>query len=72
MPVKNFVRNPIDDCAKDGGEEFFTDYTAFFNRIPIESLKICNSNAMHLGKKFLAASFGAFPYRIPLLPPKYL
>ena len=29
----------------------------FFNRIPIETLKICNSNAMNLGKKFLAAIY---------------
>ena len=41
----------IDDCAKDGGEEFFTKMHCVFNRIPIESLKIYNSNAMHLGKK---------------------
>ena len=31
----------------------------FFNRIPIESVKICNSNVMHLGKKFIAAIFSA-------------
>ena len=50
----------IEDCAKDGSEEFFTEmHSAFFNRIPIGSLKICNSNAMHLGKKFLAAIFSA-------------
>ena len=42
--------NEIDDYAKDGGEEFLPKCTAFFNRIPLESLKICNSNAMHIGK----------------------
>ena len=34
----------------------------FFNRIPIESLKICYSNAMQLGQKFLAAIFSAILY----------
>ena len=29
---------------------FLPRFTAFFHRIPIESLKICNSSAMHLGK----------------------
>ena len=42
---------------------FLPRCTAFFNRIPVESLKICNSNAMHLGKKFLAAIFSAILYR---------
>ena len=41
---------------------FLPRCTAFFNQIPIESLKICNSNAMHLGKKFLAAIFSAILY----------
>ena len=41
---------------------FLPRCTAFFNRIPIESVKICNSNAMHLGKKFLAAIFSAILY----------
>ena len=40
------MRTSIDDCAKDGGEEFFTEIQC--NRIPIESLKICNSNAVHV------------------------
>ena len=38
---------------------FLPRCTAFFNPIPIESLKICDSNAMHLGKKLLAAIFSA-------------
>ena len=41
---------------------FFPRCTAFFNRIPIELLKICNLKAMHLGKKFLAAIFSAILY----------
>ena len=53
---------PIDDCAKDGGEEFLPSFTAFFNQIPIELLKICNSNVVHLGKKFLSAIFSAILY----------
>ena len=36
--------------------------TAFFERISIESLKIRNTNAMHLGKKFLDAIFSAIVY----------
>ena len=41
---------------------FLPRCTAFFNRILIESLKICYSNALHLGKKFLAAIFSAILY----------
>ena len=51
MSITELAISLIDDCAKDGGEEFLKRFTALFNRIPIESLKICNSNAMHLGKK---------------------
>ena len=54
--------NSIDDYAKDGGEELLPRCTAFFNRIPTESLWIRNSNAMHLGKKFLAAIFSVIVY----------
>ena len=32
--------SPFRDCAKDGGEEFLPRCTAFFNRIPIESVRI--------------------------------
>ena len=35
---------------------------AFFNRIPIDSLKISASNPMHLGKGFLAAIFSVLAY----------
>ena len=41
---------------------FLPRCTALFNRIPIESLRILNSNAMHLGKKFLAAIFSVIVY----------
>ena len=41
---------------------FLPRCTAFFNRIPMESLKICYSNAVHLGKKFLAAIFSAIHF----------
>ena len=40
----------------EGMEEALKIY-AFSNRIPIVSLKSRNSNAMHLGKKFLATIF---------------
>ena len=35
------------------------NFLPFFNRIPKESFLICNSNAMHLGNKFIAAIFSA-------------
>ena len=44
--------------------KFLPRCTAFFNQIPIESLKICNSNAIHLGKKFLTAIFSAIFYSV--------
>ena len=37
---------------------------AFYNRIPIDSLKIHHSNAMHLDKKFLAAIFSVIVYSL--------
>ena len=37
--------------------------TAPFNRIPRESSRIRNLNAVHLGKKFLAAIFNIIVYR---------
>ena len=52
----------IDDCAKDGGEEFFTKMHCVLNRIPIESFKIRNSSAVHLGEKFLSAILSAIVY----------
>ena len=45
----------FNDYAKDGGGESLPRCTTFFNRIHIESLKVGDSNAMHLGEKFLAA-----------------
>ena len=33
----------------------------FFNRVPIESLKICNSNAMNLGKNSSPPSLAQSP-----------
>ena len=38
---------------------FLPRCTVFFDRIPIESLRIRNSNAMYLGKKFPDAIFRA-------------
>ena len=46
-------------ALKMAARNFVLRCTTFFSRIPIESIKICNSNAMHLGKKFLAAIFSA-------------
>ena len=45
-----------------GARNFLPRCTALFNRIPIESLKICHSNAVHVGKKFLAAIVSAILY----------
>ena len=56
----------IHDYAKDGGEEFLPRCFAFYNRIPIDSLTIPDSNAMHLGKMFLAAIFSVIVYWQPL------
>ena len=54
--------HPIDDCLKDAVEEFLPRCIAFFNRMPIESLKIRSLSAVHLGKKFLAPIFIAIVY----------
>ena len=43
---------------------FLPRCTAFYNRIPIDSLTIPDSNTMHLGKKFLAAIFSVIVYPI--------
>ena len=49
----------IDDCAKDGGKEFFLPRCiAFYLRILNDSIGIQLKNEVHLGKKFLAAIFG--------------
>ena len=52
---------------------FLPRCTAFFNRIPpIESSKIRNSNALHLGKKFLAAIFSLIFYQEFSFPNEFL
>ena len=43
-------------------KEFLARCIAFYNRIPIDSLNIPNSKAMHLGKNFLAAIFSVIVY----------
>ena len=58
-PKREFKRIIKDDCAKDYGKVLLPRCIAFFNRITIESLKIHRSNAVHLGKKFVAAIFSA-------------
>ena len=52
----------IEDCAKDGGKEFFPRYTAFELQIFNDSIGIRLKNALHLGKKFLAAIFSTILY----------
>ena len=52
---------------KMAARNFLPKCILFFNRIPIESLRICNSNAMHLGKKFLAAIFSVTVYHGDLI-----
>ena len=47
---------------KKAGRNFLPRSTAFFDQIPIESLRIRNSYEMHLGKKFLAAIFSVIVY----------
>ena len=43
------------DNAKDGSEELLSRCTVFLDRIPLELLRIRNSNTMHLGKNFFDA-----------------
>ena len=52
----------IDDYAKDGGKELFTKMHAFELRILNDSIGIRLKNAVHLGKKFLAAIFSVMVY----------
>ena len=47
--------------------KFLPRCTAFFNRIPVEPVRIRNLNAMHLGKKFLAAIFSVIVYGRPVV-----
>ena len=49
-------------ALKMAARNFLPRCTAFYDRIPIKSLRIRNSNALHLGKKFLAAIFSAIVY----------
>ena len=42
--------------------KFLPRCIAFYNRISIDSLKISNSSAMHLGNKFLAVIFSVIVY----------
>ena len=46
---------PMHDYAKMAVKKSLPRCIAFYDRIPIDSLTIPNSNAMHFGKKFLAA-----------------
>ena len=43
-------------------KELLPRYIAFFNPIPIESLRIRTWNAMHLGKNFLEAIYRVIVY----------
>ena len=52
----------IDDYAKDGSKERLPGCSVFFNGIPIGSLRIRNSNIMHLDKKFLDAIVSVIVY----------
>ena len=56
------VKVSIDDYAKDGGEELFTKMHCVRIRNRYESIGIRLQNAMHLGKKFLAAIFSVIVY----------
>ena len=46
---------------KMAARNFLPRCTAFFNGVPIKSLKICNSNTMHLGENFLATILSVIP-----------
>ena len=61
----------IDNYAKDGSEELLPRSIAFFNRIPIESLRIRNENAMHLSKKFLVAIFSVMVCSLNVSGPSF-
>ena len=54
-------------ALKIAERNFLQRYTAFFNRIPIESLSFCSSSAMHLCKKFLAAIFSAILFKTKII-----
>ena len=46
----------IEDCAKDGGEEFLPRYVAFELQIVTDSIGIRLKNTVHLGKNSLPPS----------------
>ena len=52
----------IDDCTKDGGEEFLPRCTAFELRTFGDFIRIRLKNTMHLGKRFLATIFSTIVY----------
>ena len=52
----------IEDCAKDGGKEFLPRCIAFELQIFNNTIGIPLKNAVHLGKKVLAAIFSAILY----------
>ena len=53
---------PIEDYAKDGGEELLPRCIAFRIQIFNDSIEIRLKNAVHPGKKFLTASFNVIVY----------
>ena len=55
-------RVAIDNCMEDGGKEFLPRCTALYLRMIDDSVGILLKNAMHLGKKFLAAIFSSIVY----------
>ena len=57
----------IEDCAKDGGEEFFTEMHCVRITNLKDSIGIRLKNAMHLGKKILPAIFSAIVYCFDVL-----
>ena len=52
----------IDDYAKDGGEELLPRCNVFLLQILNNSIGIRLKNAVHLGKKLLAAIFSVILY----------
>ena len=61
--VNDQVVTGIEDCAKDGSDEFLPRCIAFELQIFTDSIGIRLKNAVHLGKKILAAIFSAIVYR---------
>ena len=61
-PISTGRSGRLTITLKMAARNFLPRCIAFYNRIPIDSLTIPNSNAMHLGKKFLAAIFSVIVY----------